>query len=390
MTTPGTITQLRFLDKDRLTYEHENYKNYYREIINFYGIDAEYFLHNAADYFYGTSPSGNTYGQYPSIDYDTSANVRTYIEFDNDSIMMSKFGIETDTDGKAYFVIDDFVEQFRDEILGRSLTKAGSVDVTVDASTETSVEIPFSDDYISGTFSMTITELEAASYEFSASFVPDTAYKHDYIYLSDSYDTRYNVGTATGTLSRDGDTITGTVQYNLTYYVNKFNFTMYEIYAGEEGAAFIADGPTEDDAPQYFVLDNNTTILHENGKFWTVAPRVGDFFRIEFDDDNLEEYEITQVTDRRITTDGINALLKRYIYECNITRRTPSHETVSASSTKEEAWTVDKTDANDFHESISDEIFDYETETIDEESQHGVDIALNLDSVYGNYDVGSS
>lgn len=60
----------------------------------------------------------------------------------------------------------------------------------------------------------------------------------------------------------------------------------------------------------------------------TFAPKVGDFVRIHMVDDPevFRDYVITFVNDVNFSKDGISPMLTNFAWECNITRRKPSHE----------------------------------------------------------------
>ena len=61
-----------------------------------------------------------------------------------------------------------------------------------------------------------------------------------------------------------------------------------------------------------------------------------------------------------------------------VVRRDPSYEDV-ASPTKEEEYTTNKVQLSNINEDVSDEIFDYENEIVDEND------GINSDQVYGGY-----
>ena len=112
------VTKLRYLQRTQLSPEQSLFKGYFREIINSFGIDCTYYRHDSQFY---NEPSGvylnsYTYGEDSTMSYWLSADVVVYMEMLNDSILMSKFGFETDGDAAVYLLIDDFTEAFRDEI----------------------------------------------------------------------------------------------------------------------------------------------------------------------------------------------------------------------------------------------------------------------------------
>lgn len=56
-------------------------------------------------------------------------------------------------------------------------------------------------------------------------------------------------------------------------------------------------------------------------------PDVGDIVTIDFPDGkSREQYEITEAVDKSLATDGINALLHKYVWRCKARRYINSHE----------------------------------------------------------------
>ena len=74
----------------------------------------------------------------------------------------------------------------------------------------------------------------------------------------------------------------------------------------------------------------------------------------------------------------MNPLLGKYIWKCDCVRRDPSYEDVEG-ETQEELLTTSKGEQNQWHEDVSNEIFDYDHEPVDD-----ID-GVNSDSVYGDY-----
>ena len=67
-------------------------------------------------------------------------------------------------------------------------------------------------------------------------------------------------------------------------------------------------------------------ILHEIQK---IHPDIGDVITIDFPDSkSRQQYEITDCYDKRLTTDGINPLLHKYVWKCKAKRRIDAGENI--------------------------------------------------------------
>jgi len=362
MAFPGTITNLRYAQRNRLSSENKLMNNYFRELIHYYGIDAVYFRHDVNPY---ESPSAlhfdYTYGEQSTMAYWLSSNIVIYVVANNDEVMLNKFGIESNNDLQAYILIEDFTENFRDSV-GEILSGNYEVYLQGDIINGTGVisgNIIDSNNLLSGYTYDTIS-LNSSGYvsgEYEEGFTRYPKKYHDLIYQSRIYDTRWTSGNLIGSWEGNLDetytgTITGTAE-GLLYYKSE-------------------------------------TQAIDGGPLWKIAPKVGDFFRFDFHDENHEEYEITEVLDRDLKS-NMNQLLNKYIWRMICVRRDPSHEdVVGASNTfrpdisntggrAEEEFTRSKEDENDWNENVSQTIHDYETTPIDNNDE------LDVDDVYGDY-----
>jgi hypothetical protein len=272
-----------------------------------------------------------------------------------DSVILQKFGIETDGDMDAFILIDDFTEQFRDSIGTAEFTTFTDLVLSgniVSGAGILSAEI--GNNEISGFTSAAVSGLPSGTVSgiYSGGFVRYPKKHHDLIYKADSYDNRRVDGVLSGTWS-------GTVDVS-----------------GTGSVSGLISGP----------LAYNT---EDPGKYggpnWKIAPQAGDFFRLDFHDENHEEYEITRVEDRDLQADGLNHLLSKYVWKMTCVRRDPSYENVIGESEvgglAEEEFTRSKIEQNHFHETESDDVFDYNNEEVSE-----VD-GIESDDIYGGYDL---
>ena len=344
------ITNLRYIKRTALKHEQNLMRGYYREIINSYGIDVVYFR-KYIDFY--TDPSGTvnyTYGEDPTAHYFLSGDMIVYQEQMGDSFLLSKFGIETDGDCAIYFTIEDFNEKFRNEI---GVTIQSYYEEFVSAYINDTTGIVSSiieGDEISANVSADISQLTSGFFTYN--FHESLNIYHKPVNPDLASPFHYEYG-----------------QYLSTGYMNG----VLSGYTDVSGNGIISGIITGD-------IYHNVKPAEVRGPTWDdISPQVGDFFRIDFDELNKEEYEITRVHDRDLNTDGLNPLLGKYIWKCDCVRRDPSYEVVDGDNLQEEKLTTSKVEQNQWHEDISNEIFDYEIEPVD-----NID-GVNSDSVYGDY-----
>jgi hypothetical protein len=353
------VEKLNYLKSKNYESQQNLQASYLREIIHSYGIATTY-MRKDLDFY--ESPSGTmanyTYGESTTSTYWLSAEMPVYFFSETDSFTLNGFGIENNASHQIYFMVDDFYEQFRDQI--GTVTSGEFPNIPLYA------EISGGSGYLSGNLSSNEFDAMTSGYidfmgttgEVSGTYMRNITAKYkavnQLIYHPRyyKYDERYISGEAYGTFSGMVDasgngSLVGNASSELLYIT----------------------GPAEN-----------------NGPHWNIAPQVGDFFRIDFQADNLpgyigenhEEYEITQISDRNLLDNETNPLIGTYVWKCDIVRRDPSYENTITEQTEEE-HTVDKLDQNIWHENISNTIFDYSTTDIDNHDP------VNSDDVYGGY-----
>ena len=68
----------------------------------------------------------------------------------------------------------------------------------------------------------------------------------------------------------------------------------------------------------------------EDSSTWNLAPQVGDYFKLSTSSGIDEEWEITQIYNKILTSKGgINPLLGKYIFNCSAVKRQASYEKYS-------------------------------------------------------------
>ena len=354
MAHPGTITNLRFLKRNNLHSEQDLQKNYFREIIHSYGIDCYYFRHDANFFEQPSAIYVNyVYGEKTTMSYWLSSSMVVYMEMHGDSIILNKFGLETDADGSCFILIDDFTEKYRD-IIGTEKQDTFNTIITGNVSA-------FFSEPSGKIYNIDLDGFTSSHFDFGTSgnfngiysgeFIRTPKLYNNYVYKSGSYNTRKTLGTLSG---------------------------LYSCTVDESGNGFLSGEISG--ILQYHIEDPGK----HGGPNWKIAPQVGDFFRLDFSDENHEEYEITRVYDRNLKSDGLNPLLSKYVWKCDVVRRDPSYESVVGDETteghSEEEFTNDRQIVADFDKIVSDQIFDYDKQIVD-----NIDDKIDLDKVYGDY-----
>ena len=354
----NTITELRYLKGTNVQNEQKLYAEYFRDLIHSYGVDVTYFR---KDMRYFDVPSGlcnYTYGEDTTATYYLSAPMVVFIEVTNDSFVLNNMGIETHMDITFNMTVNDFNEQFRD-ILGQ-LT-SGHVYSTINCSLSGFTGDALGTFNISGEFAglsgftsayidLSSSPSGVVSMSYDASVMPLYKPVNPLIKLVHFYNYGYQK-TATGNL-------TGTLNGQISEY-------------GDGYVSGIVEGDVA-----YF---KSPVANHGPGWDYNIAPQVGDFYRISFSPENHEEYEVTEVNDRRLTSDSQNILMGKFIWRCTSARRDPGKEDVLGIEEQEEQ-TTDKLEENQWAESVSDRIFDYSKNPVD-----SIDNQENEDKVYGGY-----
>jgi len=109
---------LRYLRKTANEGERRLFQSWWKDIVNMYGTYIDYYT-----YDYQTSAHDFFYGEHPLAPFSGPKGMAVYAQFQNDSLMLSKFGIINDAD--VLFIIP--IMAFR-EIMGSNVEpKAGDL-----------------------------------------------------------------------------------------------------------------------------------------------------------------------------------------------------------------------------------------------------------------------
>jgi len=339
--------RLRYIKRNNLDAEAKIIGNYYLDIINSYGVDCTYFKvdFDLPDTFETTLSANiykNIYGYDSSImTYQLSTDMVTYMEVEDDIFMMNKYGVIPETDITFYFDIKAFASKFAVQL--------GQYD-----------EFPIDSIIVN-------EELSAGTLSFSSTFTSDVVSGIISIDESGLADTS---GIIQCSLSATNDPL-----YSIAVNDMLAKYDSYEISGGSaEPYAFMSYNTSGNQLSGvingtvlYYSLDEISRYINK------IRPKVGDILRVDFpgvEDEDFEQYEITDAMDRKLSQDGINPLLHKYVWKCKAVRRMPSHEDLDSELNADEFMDVLRK-KQFVDEEIADQIDDYSDD---------------VDEVYGGYD----
>jgi len=98
-----TEETFRFTDKLKNDNERENYRAWFTEQIDIHGQEVQYHVYN-----YPLSGHDPIYGEQPSANFYDAVKIVMYLELNEGSIILSKFGLQGDDDVTAYIAISSF------------------------------------------------------------------------------------------------------------------------------------------------------------------------------------------------------------------------------------------------------------------------------------------
>ena len=98
---------LRYPDKSLNLCERDNYYNWLDEQISIYGQKVDYYVNT-----YSLTGHDFIYGEHPAAQFNQAVEVIMMIDLTEDSVLFSKFGIESDDDLTAYVTISSFYSSF--------------------------------------------------------------------------------------------------------------------------------------------------------------------------------------------------------------------------------------------------------------------------------------
>lgn len=385
---------IRYIRRRNLEEEARVIGNYYKDIIQQYGIDCRYWKLNTSEFQdFKKNIDQNTvlkraYGYDITPVYDISADMVAYAEIDQDIFNLNKYGYNPNTDINLIFDSTQFACDMAPKV---GVYKEYDIDRR-----EVYCEVPRFD---SSSISSSIIDGHAVS-----SAVSDDVWPYELgLGMAETYTCGILSGKMRCMLSgyEIGKTCTAVcdpyehtdfavtfpanddLYWSLKYkienddYLETMLFLTYvvnEIQDANGEKRYVLSGYTHGS-----VLFFDTARL---GKYaGTIHPMVGDIVEIDFpDDQNREKYEITECIDKQLTQDGINPLLHKYVWKCKARRHVDSYEKENPPVTEEdqkirEQQAYDET----VTEEVADEVSMYDA--LDKEGNVGED------AVYGGYDL---
>ena len=112
----------RATDKSINDNERNNYYYYFKEQIDIYGVQTDYFVLN-----YQLSAHDGLYGEQPDATYLASKSVVMYVELSEQSVLLNQFGILGDDDVTAMISISSYYAALSSESDPRPEPKSGDV-----------------------------------------------------------------------------------------------------------------------------------------------------------------------------------------------------------------------------------------------------------------------
>lgn len=356
MTWPvAPINTLQYLKKDHIEESQNLQMGYYRDLIYQFGIPVKYFKHNTT-YLKTFRPGREDYvrGENPNLEYVASADITAYVQVDNSIVQLTTLGLQTNDSFKVSFLINEFDFAFS-HWLGEERELSGlSGNFQLDVSGfSANVAADFSADngFLLGQISADAGVIEFSEGETSGSF-NSHFHQNDYVPVINSLLYLRNYYNSVKTHASD--------------FVTTWNADVDSSGNGTVCGSFIGN-----------ITYNKYSDFTDFRK--RIRPQVGDVMRIETAGMS-EDIEVTQVLERRPTTDGLNPLMKRYIWQLDAIRREVSHENMIGDVKNEVDSPIDIIDSNrNMKEYLSDVEFDYAASAAD-----AVDLE-NSDRVYGQY-----
>lgn len=302
-------TELRYIDRNRLSEEAKIIGNYYRDIIKSYGVDCHYFVHSIPfpDVFSTDLNQNNillnAYGYDDFPDYSVSANMITYMEVENDIFNLNKFGLSPSTGVNFYFDSTDFALALA--------PKLGRIE-----------EYNIDRRELSTTISIFALNNYKLSTEFIASNLLSGIVEFDFSNVNCNLNDEVTV---------IGSSILNTEPIS-AFSINNELYKSFNYILSSNSVENIIPRltfkllPTADKFTLILSGYVHGTVLFRNldkiGKYIEkISPEVGDIVTINFPDEfNREQYEITECTNRELTTNGLNPLLHTYIWRCKAKR----------------------------------------------------------------------
>lgn len=268
------------------------FKTQINQAISNYGTDLQYF--RKFNTFFKDEEENNSnlvYGEDTTAEYYASGMIRAFISVENMSWNFNNIGLESVEQVNIIISIENFEQAFSDQI-SKIETKYFEVPVsgnTINNELTGKITTPEFDADIYGTFQDNLivknVKPKLIDKKINNNFLFSHTYQHNSSEIS---------GFLSGKLKHD----------------DEIPFSVYGVLKGE------------------LTYHNRKNV--EDSSTWNLAPQVGDYFKLSTSSGIDEEWEITQIYNKILTSKGgINPLLGKYIFNCSAVKRQASYEKYS-------------------------------------------------------------
>ena len=268
------------------------FKTQINQAISNYGTDLQYF--RKFNTFFKDEDENNSnlvYGEDTTAEYYASGMIRAFISVENMSWNFNNIGLESVEQVNIIISIENFEQAFSDQI-SKIETKYFEVPVsgnTINNELTGKITTPEFDADIYGTFQDNLIVKNVKPKLIDKKINNNFPFSHTY---------QHNSSEISGFLS-------GKLKHD-----DEIPFSVYGVLKGE------------------LTYHNRKNV--EDSSTWNLAPQVGDYFKLSTSSGIDEEWEITQIYNKILTSKGgINPLLGKYIFNCSAVKRQASYEKYS-------------------------------------------------------------
>lgn len=268
------------------------FKTQINQAISNYGTDLQYF--RKFNTFFKDEEENNSnlvYGEDTTAEYYASGMIRAFISVENMSWNFNNIGLESVEQVNIIISIENFEQAFSDQI-SKIETKYFEVPVsgnTINNELTGKITTPEFDADIYGTFQDNLIVKNVKPKLIDKKINNNFPFSHTY---------QHNSSEISGFLS-------GKLKHD-----DEIPFSVYGVLKGE------------------LTYHNRKNV--EDSSTWNLAPQVGDYFKLSTSSGIDEEWEITQIYNKILTSKGgINPLLGKYIFNCSAVKRQASYEKCS-------------------------------------------------------------
>lgn len=289
LNSAGTFS---YIDINRNLNTIELFKTQINQAITNYGNDLQYF--RKFNTFFKDDDENNSnliYGEDTTAEFYASGMIRAFVSVENMSWNFNNIGLESVEQINIIISIENFEQAFSDQI-SKIETKYFEVPVsgnTINNELTGKISTPEFDAEIYSSFQDNLIVKNAKpkiiDKKINNNFLFSNTYQHNQSEIS---------GFLSGKLKHD----------------DEIPFSVYGMLKGE------------------LTYHNRKNV--EDSSTWNLAPQVGDYFKLSTSSGIDEEWEITQIYNKILTSKGgINPLLGKYIFNCSAVKRQSSYEKYS-------------------------------------------------------------